>query len=86
MGQLMTKEVLYQPLKELAEGVSPPSLVRLNLPISSFYLPNPPTPLSPEDRSLYEKQEECVKRFLTVFDKPGYSDVNEESNKALWTS
>ncbi|EDR10787.1 uncharacterized protein LACBIDRAFT_293286 [Laccaria bicolor S238N-H82] len=70
MGQLMSKEVLYEPLKELAEGFPP-------------YLTNPPSPLSPEDRSRYEKQEECVKRILAVFDKPGYSDANEESNKVI---
>ena len=82
MGQLMSKEVLYDPLKELAEGVSLPSLPSSALiyqyPVFT-YLTHP----SPEDRSRYEKQEECVKRFLAVFDKPGYSDANEESNKVI---
>ncbi|EDR06300.1 uncharacterized protein LACBIDRAFT_300395 [Laccaria bicolor S238N-H82] len=70
MGQLMSKDVLYEPLKELAEGFPP-------------YLTNPPAQLSLEDRSRYEKQEECVKRILAVFDKPGYTDANEESNKII---
>ena len=86
MGQLMSKEVLYDPLKELAEGVSPPSLPSSTLiyqyPVFT-YLTHPPNPLSPEDRSRHENQEECAKRFLAVFDKPGYSDANEESNKAI---
>ena len=86
MGQLMSKEVLDEPLKELAEGVIPPSLPSSALiyqyPVFT-YLTHPPTSLSSEDRSRYEKQEECVKRFLAVFDEPGYSDANEESNKAI---
>ena len=87
MGQLMSKEVLYEPLKELAEGVSPPppssSLIYQHIHQFPPYLTNPPTPLSPEDRSRYKKQEECVRRILAVFDKPGYSDANEESNKVI---
>jgi len=49
MGQLMSKEVLYEPLKELAEGVSHPSflpsLVSVNLPTLTPVpiIPNQPT-------------------------------------------
>ncbi|TEB30785.1 Pex19-domain-containing protein [Coprinellus micaceus] len=70
MGQLMSKEILYEPLKELADG-------------SPKYLADPPKPLSTEDRERYEKQLSCVKRIVTVFEEPSYSDSNPESNKVV---
>ena len=85
MGQLMTKEVLYEPLKELAEGVSPPSLPSSALiyqyPVFTYLTHPLPSPLKTEAGT--KKKEECVKQFLAVSDKPGYSDANEESNKAI---
>ncbi|KAH9476275.1 Peroxisome biogenesis protein 19-1 [Psilocybe cubensis] len=70
MGQLMSKDVLYEPLKELADGFPP-------------YLEKPPSPLSAEDRKRYESQLVCVRQILAVFEKDGYSDTNAECNKQI---
>ncbi|TFK18847.1 Pex19-domain-containing protein [Coprinopsis marcescibilis] len=70
MGQLMSKEILYEPLKELADSFPP-------------YLANPPQQLSSEDRTRYEKQLACVTRIVTVFESSTYSDTNPESNKQI---
>ncbi|KAF8154421.1 Pex19 protein family-domain-containing protein [Crassisporium funariophilum] len=70
MGQLMSKEVLYEPLKELAEGFPP-------------YLASPPAPLSAEDRKRYDSQLICVRRILAVFEKESYSDSDPEMNKQI---
>ncbi|KAF8628310.1 hypothetical protein AX17_006013 [Amanita inopinata Kibby_2008] len=65
MGQLMSKDVLYEPLKELSE----------NFP---GYLKSPPAPIEPADKERYEKQQTCVKRILAVFDGPNYKDDSPE--------
>ncbi|KAF4609546.1 hypothetical protein D9613_012315 [Agrocybe pediades] len=70
MGQLMSKEVLYEPLKELADGFP-------------GYLAKPPAPLSQEDRTRYQSQLECVRKILAVFEKPDYSDSTLEYNKQI---
>ncbi|KAF6741947.1 peroxin19 Pex19p [Ephemerocybe angulata] len=70
MGQLMSKDILYDPLKELADGFP-------------GYLASPPQPLSTEDRERYEKQLSCVQRIVAVFDEPSYSDSDPESNKRI---
>ncbi|KAG6811334.1 hypothetical protein H0H92_007955 [Tricholoma furcatifolium] len=72
MGELMSKEVLYEPLKELSESYP-------------GYLANPPEPLSPADHSRYTKQLECVTKILAVFDKPSYSDSDPASKEAVTT-
>ncbi|PPQ79460.1 hypothetical protein CVT25_002622 [Psilocybe cyanescens] len=91
MGQLMSKDVLYEPLKELADGVRPtPLLTSTKLPNNKnnpvqfpSYLEKPPSPISAEDRKRYESQLVCVRQILTVFDKEGYSDANAECNKQI---
>ncbi|KAF9531455.1 Pex19 protein family-domain-containing protein [Crepidotus variabilis] len=70
MNQLLSKEVLYEPLKELGDGFP-------------AYLSNPPTPLSEEDRTRYEKQHACVKRIITLFDKPDYKDDHQVYGKEV---
>ncbi|KAF9481747.1 Pex19-domain-containing protein [Pholiota conissans] len=70
MGQLMSKEVLYEPLKELADGFP-------------GYLEKPPAPLSTEDRTRYESQLVCVKKIIAVFEKTTYSDSNPVDNKQI---
>ncbi|KXN92039.1 Peroxisome biogenesis protein 19-1 [Leucoagaricus sp. SymC.cos] len=70
MGQLMSKEVLYEPLKELSD----------NFP---RYLADPPAPLSSEDRPRYEKQYSLVKQIVENFERPGYSDANVEDSKNI---
>ncbi|KAF8992823.1 Pex19 protein family-domain-containing protein [Cyathus striatus] len=70
MGQLMNKEVLYEPLKELADSFPP-------------YLASPPAPLTPEDKTRYEKQLVCVRKIVALFDEPGYDDNNEKNKKGI---
>ncbi|KAF9038830.1 Pex19-domain-containing protein [Hymenopellis radicata] len=53
MGQLMSKDILYDPLKELHD----------KFPV---YLANPPEPLSTEDRERYSKQLHCVEEIIKV--------------------
>ncbi|KAJ3572439.1 hypothetical protein NP233_g3083 [Leucocoprinus birnbaumii] len=70
MSQLMSKDVLYEPLKELGN----------NYP---GYLANPPKPLDAEEKERYEKQYSYVKEILAVFEKPSYSDTNPEDGQTI---
>ncbi|KAF9448086.1 hypothetical protein P691DRAFT_775685 [Macrolepiota fuliginosa MF-IS2] len=70
MGQLMSKDVLYEPLKELAD----------NFP---GYLSNPPKPFEPAEKTRYEKQFAYVKQIIEVFERPNYSDSDPEANKTI---
>ncbi|KJA18282.1 hypothetical protein HYPSUDRAFT_45460 [Hypholoma sublateritium FD-334 SS-4] len=70
MGQLMSKEVLYEPLKELADGFP-------------TYLEKPPAPLSTEDRTRYENQFACVKKVIAIFEASTYDDANAECSKQV---
>ncbi|EAU86564.1 peroxin19 Pex19p [Coprinopsis cinerea okayama7 len=70
MSQLMSKEILYEPLKELRDSFP-------------GYLANPPKPLSDEDRSRYEKQHAIVTQIIDLFEKPTYNDSDPASNKAV---
>ncbi|KAL0071106.1 Peroxisome chaperone and import receptor [Marasmius tenuissimus] len=70
MGQLMTKEVLYPPLKELSENFPP-------------YLAQPPEPLSPADKERYEAQLVAIKKILAVFEQPAYDDKDPETSKKI---
>ncbi|KAJ3922248.1 Pex19 protein family-domain-containing protein [Lentinula edodes] len=66
MGQLMSKDVLYEPVKELNEKAA-----------------NPPTALSPADQTRYEKQYDCVKRIVAIFDDPSYKEGGSEGAKIV---
>ncbi len=83
----MSKEVLYEPLKELADGVCPLLFVfpfNLNdLLQFPAYLEKPPAPLSAEDRTRYENQYVCVKKVITIFEASTYDDANVECNKQV---
>ncbi|KAL0581257.1 Peroxisome chaperone and import receptor [Marasmius crinis-equi] len=70
MGQLMSKEVLYPPLKELSENFPP-------------YLERPPEPISPSDKERFEAQLAAVKKILAVFEQPGYDDKDPEASKKI---
>ncbi|KAJ3810401.1 Pex19 protein family-domain-containing protein [Lentinula aff. lateritia] len=70
MGQLMSKDVLYEPVKELNEKFPP-------------FLANPPTPLSSADQTRYEKQYDCVKRIVAIFDDPSYKEGGSEGAKIV---
>lgn len=90
MGQLMSKELLYEPMADLkarvrwfATDVDPPlSLSRLSLHLMSAvepfqypeYLKEHGSNLSEDDRARYEKQNALVNQIVAVFDRPNYSD------------
>ncbi|KAF8315010.1 hypothetical protein DL93DRAFT_956661 [Clavulina sp. PMI_390] len=63
MASLMTKEMLYDPLKELETKY--PDFLKENA-----------SKLSAEDKDRYEKQSAKVKEITTVFEQPDYSDDN----------
>lgn len=65
MGQLMSKEVLYEPLKELNDKF--PS-----------YLASNRDKLSASDLARYEAQQACASQIIDVFNDTGYRDDNPE--------
>jgi len=65
MSQLMSKEVLYEPLKELHDKFP-------------AYLTENAMKLSAEDKKRYESQQECVKKIITIFEAPKYSEEDPE--------
>ncbi|KAG6332860.1 hypothetical protein ID866_6230 [Astraeus odoratus] len=65
MGQLMSKDLLYDPLKELDEKFPP-------------YLDSHPE-LSALERERYLKQISCIKRLLKVFDEPNYNENDKKT-------
>ncbi|WWC88731.1 uncharacterized protein L201_003644 [Kwoniella dendrophila CBS 6074] len=64
MKQLMTKEVLEEPMTELASKYPP-------------YLSSPPSGISNEDLSKYQKQNQIVQKIVTIFRKSNYSDEKD---------
>ncbi|OBZ78334.1 Peroxisome biogenesis protein 19-1 [Grifola frondosa] len=68
MSQLMSKEVLYEPLKELHEKF--PSYLKENA-----------SKLSAEDKKRYDLQYIVVTKIVAVFDDPTYSD--EDMQKGI---
>jgi len=65
MSQLMSKEVLYEPLKEMHEKF--PS-----------YLIENEGKLSQEDKGRYKKQQKTVSQILAVFEAKDYSEEDPE--------
>lgn len=61
MAQLMSKEVLEEPMAELAQKYPE-------------YLANPPKDVSAADIEKYKKQHELVKQIVDVFKRPNYED------------
>ncbi|KAI0635373.1 Pex19 protein [Trametes polyzona] len=61
MSQLMSKEVLYEPLKELHDK------------FPSYLQEHAPT-LSVEDKKRYESQSKVVAQIVTIFEDPTYSE------------
>ncbi|KAK0457681.1 Pex19 protein family-domain-containing protein [Desarmillaria tabescens] len=70
MGQLMSKEVLYEPLKELSDKFP-------------GFLANPPADLTSEDKQRYQTQMACVQKIVAVFEAPGYDDKNAADMKKV---
>lgn len=67
MSQLMSKEVLYEPLKEMHEKF--PS-----------YLTENENKLSQEDKNRYKKQQEIVSQIITIFETKDYSEEDPQTN------
>ncbi|KAF5309990.1 hypothetical protein D9619_010246 [Psilocybe cf. subviscida] len=65
MSQLMSKEILLEPLQELSESFPK-------------YLADPTKTISAEDRERYDKQLVCVNKILAVFENKTYDDANAE--------
>ncbi|KAH8088939.1 Pex19-domain-containing protein [Cristinia sonorae] len=65
MTQLMSKDILYEPLKELHEKF--PKYLRDNA-----------DKINPDDKKRYDAQQALVTQILAVFDSPSYSDSNPE--------
>ncbi|KNZ75974.1 Peroxisomal biogenesis factor 19 [Termitomyces sp. J132] len=68
IGQLMSKEILYEPLKELSDSF-PPYLARTDLPS--------------DDRKRYEQQLVYVHKILAEFDKPLYKDDDPACSQTI---
>ncbi|KAH9965350.1 Pex19 protein, partial [Russula dissimulans] len=65
MGQLMSKEVLYEPLKELNDKF--PS-----------YLASNRDQLSPSDLERYQAQYACASEIIALFEGAGFQDDDPE--------
>ncbi|KAJ7938205.1 Pex19 protein family-domain-containing protein [Mycena leptocephala] len=74
MGELMSKEVLYDPLKELAEKF-PPYL--------ASHSPTSTPPLSPDDRTRYESQLARVRAILAIFDAPTFDEKDDAARERV---
>ncbi|KAG8678097.1 Peroxisome chaperone and import receptor [Ceratobasidium sp. 394] len=69
MGQLMGKEILYEPL------------VELDTKFPGYFDEHPE--LSEEDKKKFKAQQALVKRIIAVFEQPNYSDDNMEMSKEV---
>ncbi|KAG2346396.1 Pex19-domain-containing protein, partial [Suillus weaverae] len=66
MGQLMGKDVLYEPLKELSDKF--PDYLKTNA-----------TKLTPDDKSRYDAQIICMKQLLEIFESKDYADDDDKT-------
>lgn len=89
MRQLMSKEVLYEPLKELNDKASfiPMLIVAPSIPLFLWCILPPQFPgymqeheatLSTEDKTRYQNQLEKVTQIVAVFEDPSYTDGDQE--------
>ncbi|KAH9940274.1 Pex19 protein [Amylocystis lapponica] len=67
MGQLMSKEILYEPLKELHDKFPP-------------YLVENASTITPEDKTRYDAQLSAVTKVLAIFDDPAYTEDDVQKN------
>ncbi|KAJ7073284.1 Pex19 protein family-domain-containing protein [Mycena belliarum] len=70
MGELMSKDVLQEPLTELADKFPP-------------YLASPPAPLEASDRLRYEEQLKRVRAILALFDAPTFDDADPPTREKI---
>ncbi|KAF8207266.1 Pex19 protein family-domain-containing protein [Mycena galopus ATCC 62051] len=74
MGELMSKEVLHEPLSELADKF-PPYL--------AAHTPTSTPPLPAADRTRYEAQLARVRDILAIFDAPDFNDDDKEKREKV---
>lgn len=72
MSQLMSKDVLYEPLKELHEKFP-------------AYLKDNDATLKSEDKQRYQSQKEIVAEIVTIFEDPTYSPEDQEKGVRVVT-
>ncbi|KAF7970149.1 hypothetical protein HWV62_24930 [Athelia sp. TMB] len=65
MGSLMSKDVLYEPLKELSEKFPPYLVAHPELPAA--------------ERTRYEAQQTAITHILAVFEAAGYNEEDEKA-------
>ncbi|THH13901.1 hypothetical protein EW146_g6368 [Bondarzewia mesenterica] len=67
MSQLMNKEILYEPLKELSDKFPP-------------YLEEHKATLSSEQLKKYEAQHVSISKIIKIYEDPSYGDSNAAQN------
>jgi peroxin-19 len=70
MSELMSKEVLYEPLKELRDKYP-------------AYLANPPKPLTAEEKERYQNQQRITSAVVAAFENPKFENGTEAEKKQL---
>lgn len=72
MKQLMSRSILYEPLKELSDKF--PS-----------YLEDHASTIKPEDKTRYLSQQKLVNEILAIYDDPSYKEDDTEKNAKITT-
>ena len=89
MSQLMSKELLYEPMKELNEKVRTlchgRSTIRLTQLLLQYpeYLASNSSKLPAADVERYKKQHALIIKIMKEFDDPSYTDDNPEKSALI---
>ncbi|KAE8229650.1 hypothetical protein CF326_g5376 [Tilletia indica] len=70
MGELLSKDILYEPLKELRDKYP------------EYFASPAASSISAEDRARYEAQHRFVSEVVAVFEDPAFDNGTEEEKKA----
>ncbi|KAJ3091289.1 Peroxisome chaperone and import receptor [Quaeritorhiza haematococci] len=70
MEQLVSKDLLYEPMKDLAEKYP-------------LWLEENKASLKPEDYERYKKQHEIVREIVVIYDRSNNSDLTDADNKKV---
>lgn len=82
MGQLMSKEILYEPLKELHEKVAISLSIIIDIKFPQ-YLKDNDAKLSSEDKTRYKAQIDYIGQIITVFEDPKYNDDDADTRAKI---
>jgi peroxin-19 len=88
MGQLMGKDILYEPLKELYDKASVHHLHfrwpdKHSLTQFPGYLTERSGVISPEDKKRFDAQILCIKKLLDVFEAKDYRDEDAKAREKI---